>query len=157
MPADLFALATYLDKLPAKIAEGASQVAVLTTLAIVADLGSITPVDIGTAMSNWDVTLDTPALDDFHPAFEPGVPFQRTGPGQVNPNAPATREANLPILLDVANAILSNKIPGQSIFITNNTPYIVDLDNGTSVQAPAGFVDRSLIVGRETAPAFRIL
>ena len=78
----------------------------------------MTPVDTGRARSNWFVTLDTPSS-----AVATNPPF---------PSASVT-------INDGAN-IISLVSGGQSIWISNNLPYIEPLENGWSSQAPAGML-----------------
>jgi hypothetical protein len=42
---------------------------------------------------------------------------------------------------------LTYKLNQGAIFITNNVPYIGNLDAGTSAQAPSGFVRQSILAG----------
>ncbi len=77
-----------------------------------------TPVDTGRARGNWQTTVGTPAS---------GV-IDRTGSGP----AMAEVEANTP---DGA---------GQVTLLSNDLPYIEDLEDGTSKQAPEGMVKRNM-------------
>jgi hypothetical protein len=111
-------------------------------------LTEVTPADVGDAISNWQVSIEAPARGVI-PAFAPS-PRGRMIHGKwthtVDPQI--TRSNNAPIAQAKAQAILEGKQPGQSIFITNELPYIKKLDSGSSDQAPAGFFDRALIVGK---------
>jgi len=140
--ATLLDLANSLEKKAAAINAAASQLAVDTALAIVGDLVYHTPVDTTKALSNWTVTLDAPA-SDYLPAFYPG----KGGETQVA----SAQEA-----LALAKAVLAKKQPGQTIFISNNAPYIVRLNDGYSGQQPAGFVERAVLIGRNMQSNFKI-
>lgn len=48
-------------------------------------------------------------------------------------------------------------IPGQSIHITNNLPYIIPLNEGHSTQAPAGFVQNAVAAARAAVRRMRFL
>lgn len=90
------------------------------------ELIATTPVDTGRARANWLPSLNVPDVTIIPPA-EKGGTVQRT--------------ANL------ERAIESYTLD-DTILITNNLPYISELNNGTSKQAPAGFVDAALAKGK---------
>jgi uncharacterized protein CbrC (UPF0167 family) len=76
-----------------------------------------TPVDTGRAKANWHVELNNQRMfttDDTD-----------------------TRGAST--IAEAASEINKVKI-GDSVYITNNLPYIEELENGSSQQAPAGMV-----------------
>ena len=50
-----------------------------------------------------------------------------------------------------AMAVIEKAKPGVPIFITHNLLYIRALNAGSSSQAPAGFVERSALIGRNIA------
>ncbi len=58
--------------------------------------------------------------------------------------------------INQARAVLATKKPGQKIYITNNLPYIRRLNDGYSKQAPAGFVERAVLIGRKMRKNFKI-
>lgn len=94
-----------------------------------------TPVDRGIARSNWIVSIGAP-VEFSRLAFAPG--FQLG----VNESANATAAFN------DALAVLSRNIPdGVPVFIVNNVSYIGVLNNGSSQQAPANFVQISIMGG----------
>ncbi|MCY1553030.1 hypothetical protein D9M68_894720 [compost metagenome] len=106
------------------------------------DLAYKTPVDTSNALSNWQLTLDSPATDEIKPYF----------PGHMG----STQRASAAQTVNEARSRLGAKKPGQPIYITNNVPYIEQLNNGSSKQAPAGFVERSILIGRKLIAKFRI-
>jgi hypothetical protein len=75
-----------------------------------------TPVDTGRARSNWFITINAPS-DAVNPEGHYGM-------GNIAVNMP--QGLNITIT--------------DTIFITNNTPYIKALNNGHSRQAPRRFV-----------------
>lgn len=75
-----------------------------------------TPVDTGRARSNWFITINAPS-DAVNPEGHYGV-------GNI--------AVNMPQGLNITIA--------DTVYITNNTPYIVALNNGHSRQAPKRFV-----------------
>lgn len=83
-----------------------------------------TPVDTGRARGNWIVSVDKPNTEQFPDKKDP------TG-------MEAIAEATRTILLET-------KKVGVQIFLSNNLPYILPLNNGHSAQAPAGFVEKAI-------------
>ncbi len=77
-----------------------------------------TPVDTGRARGNWQTTLGSPAAGEID---------RKT---KVGGGAPASEAA----------AIVAT-FPGDGyVYLTNNVPYILPLEYGSSGQAPAGMV-----------------
>lgn len=142
MAKSLLDLANSLERKAKAIDNAASQTAVDTALAIVGDLAYKTPVDTSQALSNWQVTLDTPATGNISPHY-PGLQG-------------STQRASAAETLNLAKAVLKTKKPGQAIYITNNLPYIKRLNDGYSAQAPAGFVERAVLIGRKMLSKFKI-
>lgn len=105
------------DKLVQKISLTADQAIVLAT-----------PVDTGAARSNWLVSINTPRIDTI-PPYAPG---SKLGLGE---------GANAQGALSQAQAVTLSRKSGQKIFIVNNLPYIGRLNEGSSKQAPAGFIN----------------
>lgn len=102
-------------------------------VALVADQAVVTatPVDTGRARSNWIVQIGGPATD----AIEPYSPGDRGSTGA----------ANVQAALDQGEAAIRDYRAGQEIHITNNLPYIGDLNKGSSAQAPENFVELSVL------------
>lgn len=92
-----------------------------------------TPVDTGWAETNWVGTLDRPAQ---------GTAGTRLDAEQGRLN---TRPA-----LDGIQAFRRNRV-GQTLWITNNVPYIVLLNQGSSRQAPPMFVETAIATGIQKA------
>ncbi len=73
-------------------------------------------------------------------------------PSYIDPWVPglggSTRTASAAEAIAIARLIIQDKRPGQSVFVSNSAPYIVELENGSSTQAPMGFVRSAMIVGR---------
>lgn len=96
-----------------------------------------TPVDTGEAVSNWQV-MNGAAAQGTRPAFYPGEDRE-------------TMEQNQLAVLADAKKIFEAAKPGLPIHITNNLHYIVDLEMGTSMQAPAG-----MLRGADVAMQFQL-
>lgn len=84
-----------------------------------------TPIDTGWATNNWW----------FAEGASANSPTTSTG----NVEASGAR-----IQLDTMS-ISNIKVNGQSLYITNNVPYIGMLNSGTSKQTPSGFVERAIL------------
>lgn len=125
---DLFRLA---NTLPLVVA---SNVSIAAAKFILADLLAVTPVDTSQAISNWQIGLDRPIINTIPPYF----------PGKGGQTAQASREA----AWRAALSILATKKPGQAVYLGNALPYIRKLNDGSSSQAPAGFVERAILIGR---------
>jgi hypothetical protein len=79
---------------------------------------SATPVDTGRARANWQASIGTPIQEATDDTDQSGA---------------STVAAN--------NAVISRRQPDQTVFISNNVDYIETLNQGSSAQAPANFVE----------------
>lgn len=80
-----------------------------------------TPVDTGWAMNNWIASL--------------GNPFTDTVGSPDNNNSSAAMSS-------LEEIFRFNLMSGRAIFLSNNVPYIEELNAGSSSQAPEGFVEK---------------
>jgi len=118
------------------------------TKVLVGSLIRSTPVDTGTARSNWQVaTGATPA--SVRSAFSPG---RRLGIGETR-NAAATiadayaridRAPSAGFLKGFLDAGITEAAGGTSFYVSNPVYYIDALDKGHSKQQAAGWVRRAL-------------
>ena len=141
MAKTLLDLAARMKRLATAVDAAASNHAVKVALTIVGDLAYHTPVDTSKALSNWVVSIGTPTFKRIDPYF-----FGESG---------SSRNASAQQTIAAAKAMLANKKPGQVIYITNSQPYIRRLNEGYSRQAPAGFVERSVLIGRRVKFEFK--
>lgn len=139
---NLLDLAKRMERLKEEIPSAASELASSVARVIQKDLVTVTPVDESTALSNWVLTVEEP-FDLFLDAYVPG-------------NAGSTQVESGQLALAQGEQQLKLKKPGESIFITNNAPYIRRLNEGWSNQAPAGFVERSVLLGRKMTERIRL-
>lgn len=130
----LLDLAKAMEKLQKEISTAANEAAVFVAETVVENLARVTPVDTSTAISGWVVSLVSQT------AYKPGAHFYGS--------QGSTYTASVRETINNAKLVLRNKHPGQKIFIVNNEDYINDLNNGSSKQAPAGFVERAEALGR---------
>ncbi len=119
------------------------------TLAVVAAVAADTPVDRGTARSNWLVGVNA-APGGTRAAYSPYLSRWKAprGPGG---NKGDTR--NQAGVVWAANNVLRGLTPGGTVYIANNLPYIDPLNEGHSPQSSAGFIQRAIIRGRGAANA----
>lgn len=83
---------------------------------------NMTPVQTGRARGNWQVALGTPNVSmDWEKK-------DRSGGGTIA----------------AGSVVISSLQDYGTIYLTNNLPYILPLENGHSRQAPAGMVQVSL-------------
>lgn len=136
-------LATAMRDLAVRSDFVASEIAATAVIIGLTDLVNVTPVDTGAALSNWRVSLNAP-LQEIIPPYAPsqrGRMISGSWTHTIDPSV--TREANIPPTLEAARTILIEKKPGDAIHLQNWLPYIAKLNNGSSKQAPAGFVERA--------------
>jgi len=107
-----------------------------TVLAVDQAVVLSTPVDKGRARSNWVAELDAP----FEGDIEPYAPGDELGLGEAGNAAAAIAQA-------AAVASAYNGKLNSEVHITNNLPYIQVLNDGSSEQAPANFVEEAVIEG----------
>lgn len=113
------------------------------TLAIDTALVLATPVDTGRARANWQASLNAPPGGEI-PAYSAGT-------------AGSTAALNAREAIAQAEGVAKRSRPGDSIWLTNNLPYIGRLNEGSSAQAPAGFVQTAVLVGARAVKGFSIV
>lgn len=111
--------------------EFVEQVIIRLSTEITANLIETTPVDTGWARANWVPAIGQPVRD---PAG--------------SPEAVNTAEQNSGI-----SGLLRYQRERGSVFISNNVPYIIYLNAGSSAQAPSGFVENAIDRGIATVRA----
>lgn len=126
MAQDLKAFAERIKKRAKQVEKNVDKTVAKTALAILATVIPATPVDTGRARGNWQVSLGEPILTELKAE-------DKTGQATVNKGA-ATAES---------------RKSGQTIYICNNVPYIGRLNEGSSPQAPAQFVQSAVRVAVE--------
>ncbi len=106
---------------------GLSVVTVQKKLAfdIFAGVVSETPVDTGRAMNNWNISVGFPDSSI-------------TDGGGSESGIKTSKQAT-------AVAALGGLPPFSTVWISNSLPYIVPLNEGSSDQAPSGYIDRVIV------------
>ena len=87
------------------------------TLDVTANLIETTPVDTGHARANWVPSIGQPSRSE-----------QASAAAQVSGQA----------------AVATAREIAQPVYVSNNVPYITRLNEGSSTQAPAGFIQRAI-------------
>ena len=101
------------------------------------------PVDTGRFRANWRVALDEPVEDEIE-AYHPG----ENG---------STAAANAQEAFTQAEGVIAQYRLGQTIWISNPLPQGPALNNGSSAQAPAGFVETAVHQGVEAIRQAQLL
>lgn len=120
-------------------------------------LVNATPVDEGTARSNWRVGLGAAPTAVIQP-YSPG---KKLGIGERS-NANAAIAAGLARINSVRGVSGAGGGLQVAIYIVNNTPYIGNLPNGrglndgASKQAGPGWIEEKLAQAREVLPTLRV-
>lgn len=134
--ATLKQLAARLNKLADNAGNLADETKARVALAIVRQLVFDTPVDTSRALSNWRVgTGSTPA---------PIPPYYAGMQG-------STRAASAASAIAAAEAAIAANKHASVLAIFNSVPYIRRLNEGSSAQAPAGFIEKAILAGRLAA------
>lgn len=92
------------------------------TLDLTSNLIETTPVDTGWARANWIPSVTAPVQDTDGSPGNVQTGQQRAGQAQV----------------------LGYRLANGRTFVTNNVPYILRLNDGSSTQAPRGFVEAAI-------------
>lgn len=103
-----------------------------------------TPVDTGRAKSNWIVAIN----------FSPDRRIQAYAPGSKG----STETANMMAALSQGERVITGYESGkdQEIYITNSLPYIGELNEGSSYQAPAMFIQTAIAAAVAAARRARL-
>lgn len=99
------------------------------TLDVTANLVQSTPVDVGWARANWVPAIGTPVLKNL---------------SGVDPTSGATSAAAAEQQGALGGIVAGYKLDRGKVFVSNNVPYITKLNDGSSKQAPAGFVQAAI-------------
>lgn len=133
---DLFKLADDMDALNERIPFAANEKKIELGLAIQTELTRVTPVDTSKAVSNWVVTGGRPYDVDIDAYFE----------GEHG----STYQASIAEVQSQGRRAAALIEPGESLFLADNADYIRELNDGSSNQAPAGFIEKAgMLVSRK--------
>lgn len=107
-----------------KVYDPHNKVVRATALAAMRNLVMETPVATGRARNNWNADLNK---------------VDASTTEEANPNATG---------MDKINIAIAGYKDGDTVYISNNLPYIVRLNEGHSTQAPAGFVEAGVALAK---------
>lgn len=103
-------------------------------------LAKETPVDVGTARSNWRLSVGRPLTGRIS-AY---VPYPSRYRRPYGSGGTKSESANLQGVLEQGRNRLATYKTG-SIYVSNAIPYIGPLDRGHSRQAESGFISRAIL------------
>ncbi len=134
--ATLTDLAVRMRSLAKAIPENTNELKKRVIRTIEFDLVYVTPVDTSNALSKWKVGTSRITDRTFQPYY-----LGAHG---------STRDQSAQEAIADANLVIDGLKPGQVAYIGNAAPYIRRLnEDGYSPQEPAGFVERSVLIGRK--------
>lgn len=126
-----------MDRLGRATVSGTTKLVQTVAKAIGAKIIETTAVDTGLARSNWRASISAPA-SGIIPPYAPGV---KLGIGE-GANASAAKAQQKQAIEQFSAS------KDQSIFITNNVPYIAVLERGDSKHAAGDMVKMGIQAGR---------
>lgn len=125
--------------LPEKVHEVVKNVA----KAYLMTAADITPVDEGTAISNWQIGVN----------MTPSAVLRAYAPGKFR----STALENFNATMGAGTSIIDSSKPGDVLHIVNNVEYIRELDEGSSSQAPAGITAIADLVARRIPATAKVV
>lgn len=144
--ADFSDLERFLERLGQQVGQNADRMVRRVALAVDAAVVLATPVDTGRARANWQVQVNSPVTSTR-------APYAAGSSGSAGAaNAQAAIEQG-----KAAVAAYRGGVIDARIHITNNLPYIGRLNEGSSAQAPAAFVQHAVAVGVQAVLSSRLL
>lgn len=126
-----------INRIGLRVADNADRMVRRVAIAVDAAVVLATPVDTGRARANWQAGIGA-------------------APAGVLP-APASPAGGAQRSIDETRATADMYRGQGAIHITNNLAYIGKLNEGTSAQAPAGFVEEAVNVGIAAVRGTRLL
>lgn len=132
-----------MERMSDRIEAGLNRVVKEVAVKLVSDLIATTPVDTSKAISNWRASQTFPLTDEID-AHVPG-------------HFGSTRGMSSAKALADAKSNIARKEPGSTLYISNSAEYITELNNGSSQQAPAGFVQGAVDRARRTISKKKLL
>ena len=96
-----------------------------------------TPVDTSKLLSNWQIGIGSPYNVDL-PAYSVG-------------SLGSTYLSSAADTLAIGNYRLSQRQIGEPIYISNNAPYVREVDQGTSTRVGYHFIEPAVIRGKDNA------
>lgn len=113
-----------------QVENAASEATRKLALLIAREVAFSTPVDTGRARANWFAGINRP-VEGTRAALAAG-------------KGGSTGATNAARAFQQMESVIGRRKPGQAIYLSNNLPYIGALNDGSSAQAPAGFVEAAI-------------
>lgn len=141
-----------ISRIANSIEQGATRVQRQVAIAV------LQPVVLGTPVGNitlWNLNSRQHARKGYSGGRARGN--WQVGLGAAPSGAVDTKDASGGPTIQKGTDEIQKSEPGQSIWLTNNLPYITPLNEGHSHQAPAGFVEKAVLAGLDAAHSMKIL
>ena len=113
---------------------------------LIADPPKGTPQDTLFAQSNWLMSLDGPSTDLIGTKAQAKASGPDFGPQE-------SSIKRIRVTTGAGRSSVTGRFELRKIYISNNAPYIGLLNKGSSRQSPAGWVDRAILKGQQSAAA----
>lgn len=130
---DLQQFALKMDLRASKIAPNLNEVKKRVATEILGKVVARTPVDTGEAISNWIVGIGSSAASPR--------PAHMLGKGG------STYDQNVRATITAGEKVIASAKSGQEIHISTALDYVKKLNDGSSTQAPSGFVELAVLDG----------
>lgn len=143
MAGNLLSLAKRLEERADTLSDDANELKKRAATEMLEYLVYETPVDTSQALSNWQIGNGRPVTAEIPPH----------APGSGGSTAATSRAA---AIAEGRERIAASK-PGEPIYLSNLLPYIRRLNTGWSKQSPGGFVEASLMIGRNIIQTVRLV
>lgn len=145
MPAnrgELYAAALTMQKVAKAVQQDVMDFTADVVKSVALEVAMRTPIDTGTARSNWRTRVGAP----YSLVFKPYRPYLSRLKGGLGGGMGET--GNVRPVYDQAAAAMSRRTdPESPVYISNNLEYIGALNSGHSRLAPSGFVRAGVQVG----------
>lgn len=140
--ATLLDLAEEMDQLNVLVQLRSRELSKFVALKIITYLIKETPVDVSTALSNWQVSVSGSSYGvEAIPAYVAGL-------------SGSSADASAQRAIAAAVEALKRAQPKRALAIVNAVPYIRRLNEGWSSQHPGGFIEASILVGRRAVQEY---
>lgn len=140
-------LASRMEKYSKAVGLDANRYVTDMSLAVLAAVAQDTPVDVGTAKSNWQLAVGA-APGGTRAAYSPFASRWRAPYGPGGSKGETRNQAG--VVWSGTNALKARKTE-QSVYIGNNSAYIDPLNEGHSPQSQPGYIQKAVVRGRALA------
>lgn len=143
---DLYVSALRMAKVAAAVEQDVMDFTADVVKSIALEVAMRTPIDTGTARSNWRTRVGSPTALIYRP-YRPYVSRTRGGTGGQMGETGNVR----PVYEQAAAAVSRRSSADVPVYITNNLPYIGKLNSGYSRMAPSDFTRAGVQAGLKLA------